>query len=294
MKKTAILLIFVMIISLIPALNVSAEGEEYFLKGLYEGATVVIQQEPTKTVTLVDKDYAAAISDVATDVSKVVFTFNSAETTVTSAPFSYTMEFTYAGTQTLRYDVYNADDIIESKTITFNAVAGAVNDASFTEDFEGTFADTAALAKAIIANDGKNYGSTYLPLVTKTHNGSTVLSLDSDPYAVNLQFRGAEATTGHKVHYYEFDLATGYSYRHCFYVRGDGYSSGSNQVELLNPQVKINNNWFFTGVNKIVKVGIVLDYNEASTATIYLDGKELKRLSLEDALAGSSEPVLAL
>lgn len=299
MKKISILLILTMIISLIPALNISA-ADEYYLYGLYQGATVVVQHEPTKTVTLVSSESAGTLSEAATDVSKVVFTFNDgAPVTDAAAPFKYDMTFTYCGVQTLKYDVYktgNASDTPnESKTITFNAVAGTKNAASFTENFEGPFANTEALAKAFIGNNGTNYASGNLTPVTVEFNGSNALMLDATPKAAPVELRGAACETGHKVHYYEFDVATGYSYKHSFSVRGNGYSAGStNSVDLFHSQLKINGSWYFNPATKVTKVGVVLDYNETPTATIYFDGKELNRVSLQTAVDGSSDPVFVI
>ncbi len=270
---------------------------EYYLKGIYNGATVVLSQEPTKTVTLVDAANANEISDDATNVSKVVFTFNGASTEVTGTTFSYTMEFSATGSQTLKYDVYKTGNETEtpdeSDTITFNVVKGTKNAASFSEDFEGTFADEAALAKAFVGNNGKNYSASDIPLTTAEHKGSKALLIDSNHSSAVLQFRGAPSETGHKVHYYEFDFTAGYSYAHHFYVRGEGYSSGTNQVALFNTQYKPGGSWFF-GIGKLYKVAIVLDYNETPIATIYINGKEFKRVPLDTAVAGSKDPVLAL
>ena len=271
---------------------------EYYLKGIYDGATVVLSQEPTKTVTLVDAANANEISEAATNVSKVVFTFNGVATEVTGTTFSYTMEFSAPGSQTLKYDVYKTGNETEtpdeSATITFNVVKGTKNAASFTEDFEGTFATEADLAKAIVANDGKNYSTDYIPLATADRNGSKALLIDSSHSSAVLQFRGAASETGHRVHYYEFDFTAGYSYKHYFYVRGEGYNSGTNQVELFNTQYKPGGSWFFK-IGTRYKVAFVLDYNETTpTATVYIDGKEFKRTSLATAVAGSKDPVLAM
>lgn len=305
MKKISMLLILTMIISLIPALNVSAADGEYYLKGIYDGATVVIQHEPTKTVTLVDTANAGVVSDTASNVAKVVFTFNNG-TSVTddTAPFSYTMTFTHTGEQTLEYDVYktgnSTDTPNESKTITFKTVAGVMNAASFSENFD-SFSDTvtdAELAKAIIANNGANYQSNAgnvrgIDLGLGTLSGSKALTITClEPSAkngyVSMQFRGADYDTGNKIHYYEFDTKMPSYDNHYISVSKVPYgeSAHSTRINLFrNKDVDAANS---NGIH----VGIVLDYNDAPTATIYFNGKERSRVDLSSLLDDGGAPVL--
>lgn len=291
MKKTAILLIIVMMISLIPALNVSA-ADEYYLKGVYDGAYVVVQQEPTKTVTVVDAGKANMLLDTASNVDKVVFTFNGVEIVDTESPYAYTMEFTYCGTQTLKYDVYkqggSTDTPYESKTITFTTIGGSENAVSFTENFSGPFQDTNALAKAIVGNEGANYQKSYLTLATADFNNSKALTLDANSRTASIQFRGAAPDTGCKVHYYEFDIAVDSLNRHWIYARADAnYSGGGYTQTLVDTRSHTTDGTtpLFTA-NVYRRLRIVFDYNETPTASIYVDGKEYKRFSLESVVSG--------
>lgn len=299
MKKLSILLIFTMIISLIPALNVSAAGEEYYLKGIYEGATVVLQHEPTKTVTLVDIANVDTTTTTATNVSKVVFTFNDgAPETVAGATLSYTMTFTGIGTQTLTYDVYktgnSSDTPDESKTITFNVVTGKKNAES--TDGVVTFENIsdANLAKAIVANDGQNKSSA-MTLTTEEvdySNGASdgkALKIGATSRTTRMQFKKAESDAINKVHYYNFDIAMNNAYWKRIYVHGDSYSNTTNRDDLITCKVIGNHS---SNIRK-VNLGIILDCN-TYIATVIFNGAELKKLPLTNAANGTGEPCLVL
>ncbi len=309
MKKISILLILCMIISLLPALSVSAAGE-YYLKGLYEGETVVIQQEPTKTVYVVDAAAATTAEPASgaykmninpTNVDRVVFTFNDNDPeTIYGTIFSYTMEFDSIGAQTLKYDVYkkgNSTDVPdETETITFKTVAGTLNEASTDGviDFEsGTAAD---LAKLIVANDGTTYTDKYITFSVADWNGSKAfkVSTDSSTKSSFMQLISAPTDTGHKVHYYDFDMSMNGAYSVVMYIAGAGYTSSSSRDQLFRNRSFTKHSSNYT----TVPVRMVLDYNYeeggAPTAAIYFDGIEWGRIKLANAITGTQDPVPSL
>ncbi len=282
MKKTALLLILVMIISLIPALNVSAAGE-YELKGLYQGATVVIQHEPTKTVT-VEK-----ATDASDDISKVVFTFNGVETTATTAPFEYTMEFENIGGQTLKYDVYkasNSSDIPDvGETLTFNVVAGKKNAASISTDFESV---AAADVAGILSSNHTSTMTFSVATPTYTKGGpatGNAARISASERTTQLQLRKAEGENVHKVHYYSFDVGMTDAYTNDVWITGDGYNKTTHRDKLFE-----NKEFSITGKNEqYVKISldIIVDAN-AKLATLIKDDAEWKRVPLTNSSAGSS------
>ena len=296
MKKTAILLILVMMISLLPALNVSAAGE-YSLKGLSQDEFVIIQREPEKTVTLVN----AATGANATGVSKVAFTFNDNPTeTVHGSIFSYIMEFDSIGTQTLKYDVFktgnNTNVPDESETITFTTVSGKLNEESFSENFENIA--NADLAKRFVANNGANI-SGRLSLSVTDWKGSKALTIDGDKSnkAAYMQFRGAPSTTGYKVHYYEFDMTMSTSMHRKLYITADGYTTVTNAHELFT------NKKTDTGIGTnsqldsttVAHIELILDYNQTPpVATIYKGGALWQTISLSNLANGTQDPVVTL
>jgi len=302
MKKTAILLILVMIISLFPCVSVSAVGE-YYLKGLYEGETVVVQHEPTKTVYLVDAANAGTTKTTATNVSKVVFTFNDNDPeAVFGATFSYTMEFDSIGIQTLRYDVYktgnstNAPD--ECATITFNVVGGkkCVESTNGVIDFEN-IADS-DLAKTIVANDGANI-SNRLSLSVEEWRGSKALMVDGDKQnkTAYLQFRGAPSTTGYKIHYYDFDMTMSTAYERKLYVTADGYTGKTNAHVLFTNKKTDTGIGTTTSINSTATahIELILDYNGVTpVATIYKNGVPWQTISLTNLANGTQDPVVTL
>ena len=312
MKKISILLILCMIISLIPALNVSAAGEEYYLKGLYEGATVILQHEPTKTVTLVDianagypaNSKSPVVNETATNVNKVVFTFNDgAPQTIMGSNLSYTMAFTEPGPQTLKYDVYKTtgDGVTpdQSTTVTFNVVSGKKNAASVNENFDGLDAGTSseALKKIIVANDGANASSaaTFSLVESYNHNKTEdavegkAVQIASTTRTPRIQLKNASGDTVHGVHYYSFDLSWTEAYTKRIYLRGDSYSATTNQVEIISSKKFAAHSSRYTKA----KLGIVLDYN-AQMATVSYGGKVWYTLSIAAALAGTGVPALVI
>ena len=289
MKKTAILLILAMIISLFPALSVSA-ADEYYLKGVYDGAVVVVQQEPEKTVTLVDAANENLISNGATNVAKVGFTFNGGITVFDdSAPYQYLMEFEYVGQQTLTYEVYktgNETDIPdESKSIVFNTVAGVKNSASFEADFDApelASASQATLAKTIINNDGENYTSDVLAL--SIVNGALKVDNTAAKTSGIVQFRGSDINTGHKVHYYEFDYSCPVTaYDNSIFTRV-GFNAGDKDALINTNKNTLAGSQLAFPANVAKKIGIVIDYNyetgKAPIVSIYYEGEAWKIVPL--------------
>lgn len=291
MKKTAILLILVMMISLLPALSVSA-ADEYTLEGLYQGEKVIAQRESTKTVTLVKASTASA------DIAKVSFTFNdNSPVTIYGSDLSYTMTFTELGTQTLKYDVYktgnSSDTPDESKTITFNVVAGTLNAASVaTVDFENTTVDK--IKSLIIANNGANI-SDRLSLSLEQRDGSTALKITGDGAnkSAYMQLRGASSETGHKLHYYSFDMAMSTAYSVNLSVSDGGYAK-TGTILFTN---KNTSNGIGThssiGSTKTAHIDLILDYNDSPKATIYKNGALWQTISLNFGADGE-DPVVTL
>jgi len=296
MKKTAILLILVMMISLLPALNVSAAGE-YALKGVSQDEFVILQREPEKTVTLVN----AATGANATGVNKVAFTFNdNPAETVHGSVFSYTMELNSLGTQTLKYDVYktgnNTNVPDESETITFTTISGKRHEESFSENFEN-IAD-ADLAKRFVANNGANI-SGRLSLSVTDWKGSKALTIDGDKAnkAGFLQFRGAPSTTGYKVHYYEFDMTMSNSYSRTLYVSADGYEKTTNAHVLFTNKKSDTGIGTNSNINStaVAHIELILDYNQTPpVATLYKGGALWQTISMPNLANGTQDPVVTL
>ncbi len=293
MKKLSILLILVMIMSLIPALNVSAA--DYSLNGIEEGAIVVLQKEPTKTVTLADS----------TDVKKVIFWFNDEEpATATGPSFFYTMEFTSIGTQTLRYEVFkkgnNTNSPDASETITFNLVSGKLNEMSFSEDFDNPDIEYTVdnIKKIFVGNDGANIsGRLKLSVVPWKGSNALQISGDGQSKSAHLQFKSTPSKSGIGLHFYEFDITLATAYNINLQVTADGYSTTTNSHILFNNK----NSDVGIGTSSVIessavtKIGLVLNYNSTPpTATVYKNGVFWRNIALTKLANGTEDPVVTL
>ncbi len=277
----------------------ATSASEYFLKGIYDGAVIVAQEEGSRQITVVDNANNGTLLNSATNVSKVEFYKDGAlVATDDVTPFTYNLMFDSCGAYKFRAKIYdkggNVTDIVSS----YKVVNGIKNNqASFEEDFEGTYADTVALASTIIDNYGTVINANKTSITKVNLDGSDVLQIDPmGSYSDIIQFRGDNATAGHRVCYYEFDMQTYYSYYSSFMVKGDGYTS-SNENTLFTTQSYIDGTKRMFTRNTWRKIGVVLDYNYpdggAPTATVYVDGQEYRRVSMPN-VAGGTDPVFVL
>lgn len=296
MKKLSILLILAMMMSLLPALNVSAA--EYTLSGISEGETVIYQEEPSKTVKLAKADGSAL-----SGISKVAFSFNDGGfEEVYGTAFEYEMEFTELGEQTLSYNVYRTGSEIpvESNTVTFNVVSGKLHELSFTENFENPTADYSQdnLKKMFVGGDGANISSR-LNLSVQEFKGSKALVIDGDKQnkPAYMQLVGAPSTSGLGIHFYEFDMTMSTSYSRSVAVTADGYDKVTNAHTLFtnkNTDVGIGTNSDI-GKSATAKLRIILNYNTTPpTATIYKNGTLWQNISMTKLAEGTEDPVITI
>lgn len=269
---------------------------QYQVKGIYDGAVIVAQEEASRTITVTDDLGTGNILTGAADVSRVDFyNDNVLVDSDNDAPYSYELVFDNFDTHKFEARVYDVYGNVHPFVSTYKVVNGVKNAASTNGvlDFENyTITDengdavdnTAALEEAMIQHDGteyKYYGSTSMPLSVTSYKGSKAFSYkNAYSKTVTLQYKGAKYTTGHKVHYYEFDMATSNNnLNNILYVRYS-YGSDKNQVALFNPKYAYSD-----GVSKKVisdsftKVRIVLDWN-AMMATVYFNDVEWNRVPL--------------
>ena len=268
---------------------------EYAVKGIYEGATMVKEEEATRTITVVDKANANVVSTAATKISKVEFYKDDvlAATDEDGAPYTYALANDSYGAHKLEVKVYDTFNQEHSFVYNYNVVEGIKNtELSIDEDFED-FESTAAsadLAAAIVGGNGTNI-TDRLTLSLATLNGSQALMVDGDDQnkAAYLQLGGDVSGKERKVYYYEFDVNMTTAYSRDFSVRGKAYNE--------NPSVTLLTNKNTPGTNK---VKIIVDYNDvAPTATIYVGGAEKTRVSLTDAVTVGEDgkvisPVLSM
>ena len=271
----------------------------YFLKGIYDGAVVVAQKEASRQITVVDNANNGTLLDSATNISKVEFYKDGVwVATKDDAPFTYDLMFDSYGAYKFLAKIHGEDGTVTDIVSNYKVVNGVKNvEASFEEDFEGTYADTVALAATIIDNYGTVVNANKTSLTKVNLDGRNVLQIDPiGSTSDTIQFRGDNATSGHRVCYYEFDMQTHYSYRSAFVVRGNGYESSNENTLFTNQSYTYGTTRMFTN-GKWRKIGVVLDYNYpeggAPVATVYVDGQEYNRVSMT-SVAGGTDPVFML
>jgi len=274
-----------------------ATAPSYAVKGMYEGATVVMQQEESRTITVVDSANANLASTTATAVSKVSF-FDKDDNLLGSdgtAPYEHELKFDQAKTDVLKVKVYDIYGGVHDEFVYNYTVVDAVkNPISFTENFDDTTKDysTDAALKALFAgNDGANV--TRLNLSVEAFEDGNALRIDGDGENKSgfLQFIGTPS--GHNVHYYEFDMRMSTSYSRNLSVSAAGYTS-TGDILFNNKKTDLG-----IGTNSAIassetaKIRLVLDYN-AATALVYKNDLLWRTVPLTTLASGTQDPVVTL
>ncbi len=272
---------------------------EYAVKGIYNGATMVKEEEATREITVVNM----ADSSTPTTI-KTVELYKDGEVVATS------------GTETpnvveLRNDAYGSFDLEVKVTDIYDQVhpftfedcevVEGVKNTEYSVDLQ-TFEDVADEDLADIIVAGGNI-SPAITLTTETYTNSNAGYYNSDGKALKID--ASERTTfiqlsaplnvGRKVHYYNFDLAMNNAFTKGLYVYGDGFDNEKSvQDSILTDEAFTTHSSNYNKVN----VGLILDYNYAEDgtpmATVYLNGGEYESFALPNAITGSTDPVLVL
>jgi len=270
----------------------------YAVKGIYEGAHIVAQQEATRTITVVDSANANIVSDAATSVDKVEFYKNN-ELVATdySAPYEYELASDKYEDNTLEIKVYDVYGNMYPFSYNYYVANGVANSASFEEDFDDSTKDystDAALKALFVGGDGANV-SGRLTLSVEEFEDGNALRIDGDGAnkAAYLQFRSAASTTGAGVHYYEFDMRMSNSYSRNLSVSAAGYTkTGDILFNNKNTDLGIGTNSAIAG-SKTAKIRLILDYN-TSTALVYKNGELWRTVPLTTLADGTQDPVVTL
>ncbi len=287
----------------------AGSAPSYFVKGIYEGAVIVQNEEPSRRIVVVDEankkgtqgSRTYTIDETPTDVAKVEFRNNGV--LLDSTGNVCNLVFDKYQDNILEVKVTDIYGTVHPFTFNYKVKYGKLNTTESVPlvDFE-TEGLTAGDALAMISenNDG-NFTPTLGSDATYTASNALILTPGTSA-ASYLQFKGAATTTGHKVHYYEFDLTTRGQDSRAVELTRLGYNQGganANGVQrlLANKDLANGNSYFNT-----VKVRLVLDFNyeknttvPAPTALIYFDGKVYDTQSMSKLIAaGTQDPVLRL
>lgn len=282
MKKTAILLTLVMIISLIPILNVSA-ADEYYLKGLHEGENIVANVERSRKVTVVNLANATGLPGNASGVAKVVFTYGDDVAEDNAAPFEYEMVFKSCGEQALTYQVYKTGSSApnETKTINFKTVAGVENSNSYKTNYDDV-TDVTTVYNLMSGSGVEKYISQDGKFVFKKTDTSNRM----------FSFKYADKNTGSlKIQYYEFDLTREGNATDGFSITLKSTWTGANNGSS-DTLISDNQSISTFALGQTYKMGILLDFN-ANIATLTLDGNEFSKVPLTSFVSkNGADPIL--
>ncbi len=229
---------------------------EYAVKGIYEGATMVKEEEATRTITVVDKANADVVSTAATKISKVEFYVDDVMVQ-DSESNTYTLTNNSYGAHKLEVKVYDTFNQEHSFVYNYDVVEGIENTTySIEEDFaEGTDAELASVFNTVHSNH-----------TLSANNGGVKVTANAS--SKNSPFKAAPTATGRKVHYYEFDLLTA-GYSPSFNVNG---------TALFNTYTDVTTNEKATSYfsdRLPVRIKAVFDCDQTtSVATISFKGKD--------------------
>lgn len=230
---------------------------EYAVKGIYDGATMVKEEEAARTITVVDKANANVVSTAATNVSKVEFIKDGGTAvTVESSPYAYTLTNDTYGEHTLKVNVYDIYGETHTFDYNYNVAEGVANaELSVDEDFDSLTTDeeTAAAIKSVFSSVNTNITTTVVDgVLTMTgtaggkYNTFNVASTD-------------KMTGKRQLHYIEFDVVSAG-------VSGS-FDMGYNKERLLssfkeNPYTGVENTTTTIGSEKPT-IRIIYDYTNA-------------------------------
>ena len=255
-----------------------ATAPSYYVKGIYDGANIVVDRDDqasfTKAVTVVDSANAAYASTGATSVSKVaVYKDGALVDTLETAPYTYNMAFDSYGEHKLDLVVTDTLGGVHTFANTYKFVDAAVNPATVSENFDSI---TAADAKSKL---GITIGGKGL-LDIQSKNGSNALIVTTDG-SNNGTLTTPRVNATAKVQRYSFKVAaTKSDYRSTFSLT-DGATDVAAFSIHKNDKLTANDKIFPADNEANVReIVIEVDQNTTPMATVYVGGKEFKKVSL--------------